>query len=517
MYINEAYKYPEQLLENRMSIEGKVIGCFWKSPELFQDYKEININSFVSEDGRFYYSLGNLLSNKKYEIFDETTVYAFLNENKQLLESFVNKGGYDNIKEVMSVINLNNTSSYIDELFKANIILNLYDEGFNVLSEITIIEEGKEKCIIPIELFKKMTSQQVSEFYEWRLASITLDKQLSDVEIEDFDLDDKFFDDCNAGASMGIPYSTLGLDIDGNKIHGFPRLNDATLGTHKGSVEIISAHSGKGKSNFVMLGRVLPVLESGENVVIMANEMRSDAYKKIFVPMILVYKFKYYGITKRTLTKGNFTEEQWMWIKKAQDYYKKHYKGRVKFIKLDNYGINSVQKIVKKYARQGFGYFLYDVLKGENMASTNIRGEIIETSKQMFRLADKYNVAITCVQQLAIHTENIRYLTAGALSEAKGVKEVVSELILFRWLWDDEYDGEKYDIKPYNYIRDDLTGKYTKTKEYITLDKDKKYAVIFLDKTRNGDSDVQLVYEINLAYNTWKEIGFCKVQNTDRR
>jgi hypothetical protein len=151
------------------------------------------------------------------------------------------------------------------------------------------------------------------------------------------------------------------------------------------------------------------------------------------------------------------------------------------------------------------------------MKDDNVRGCLIENSKTFFRLAEKYKIGVTIVMQLATHMENTRYLTNACLSEAKGVKEVVSELLLFRELWKDEYTGEKMDCKAYRLIKDELTGKYTKTKEFLKLDSEKKYRVFFLDKTRNGEDNQCVLLEFNGAWNCWYEIGFCTISHVDKR
>lgn len=97
----------------------------------------------------------------------------------------------------------------------------------------------------------------------------------------------------------------------------------------------------------------------------------------------------------------------------------------------------------------------------------------------------------------------------------KGVKEVVSELILMRKLWDDEYTGEKFDVKAWKYIKDG-NGKITGSKEYLTLDKDKRYRIMFLDKTRNDEDDICVISRFDGQWNQWKEIGYCNPKHQNR-
>src|SRR5690606_30607468 len=179
-------------------------------------------------------------------------------------------------------------------------------------------------------------------------------------------------------------------------------------------------------------------------------------------------------------------------------------------VKIFDYSIEEVKKIIRKLSKQGFKYVVYDTFKPENSSSATVTGDLIEASKQLLQVAEKEDVCIIITMQLAIYMENTRYLTAATLANAKGVKEVVSELVLMRPVWDDEFPDEKYDIKPFRFKKDPLTGKYTNIKEPITLDPDKKYRILFLDKTRNDEGEIALVYKFDGAWNKWVELGYCK-------
>lgn len=519
-YIVEKYKnLDKRLLEGRLTLEGKIIGCLWNNPDAYDDYRDLNLESFITKDGKFYYELGKDMAKRGYEYFDEVTVSTYLDEKPTLKEGFNNRGGYISIKQAMESVNTKNIPAYIDDLFKKNMIIGFKNEGFNIFDEITVTENNQEKTVIPFELFKNMNSQQVAEWYDWRLQSITMTNAMGNIKIVDLDLDDKFIEACDSGEEMGLPYNILGEDTDGKNIWGSPIMSNATLGIHRGDAELIGAYSGKGKSSYIVENRVLPVVYNGEKICIMANEMNIDKYKGMMLPMILSHFFNYYGITRRNLKKGGFMKdpEKANMIKKAQKFYRENFLGKIKFVELEDYSMESVQRIVKRLARQGVAYFVYDTFKSENMANENTRGKLIENSKTLFQLSKKYNIGMTIVMQLAIHTEGTRYLTSSCLSEAKGVKEVLSEIILFRELWADEYSGEKYDVKPYVYLKDKETGKYTNIKKEITLDPEKKYRIFFLDKTRNGDDGQAILYQFDGSYNRWHEISFCSPSHIDKR
>jgi hypothetical protein len=87
-------------------------------------------------------------------------------------------------------------------------------------------------------------------------------------------------------------------------------------------------------------------------------------------------------------------------------------------------------------------------MKGENLTDGQIWQQLVEDSKQLFQIASKENIAIIPTYQLALHTLNKRYLDETCLSNAKQTKEVCSEIILMRKLWDDEYAGGSKDVSP---------------------------------------------------------------------
>lgn len=72
--------------------------------------------------------------------------------------------------------------------------------------------------------------------------------------------------------------------------------------------------------------------------------------------------------------------------------------------------------------------------------------------------------------------------------------------------------GERYDCRAYTRNRDE-NGNWEKYTTPITLDRQKKYIVAFLDKTRNDEDKQQVLYEVNFSWNSWREIGYCNIKN----
>lgn len=485
-------EYPEILLQNRQMLEANFIFCLWKDPELYGEFKnELNPSKdFITSDGIFYYSLGKELYEMEYQSFDEVTVYTYLQGNTTLLEGFNRRGGQRTVNEIRDILDVNNVETYYDQLLKSNMLLKLHDKGFDVVSEYN-------------SKFKNMTTSDLYDYFEYQLDNVFLNRGAG-VKIEDLDIDDQFLQDCDDGIEKGLSYASTA-----------PILNYHTLGLHRSNVQVFAGFSGTGKTSFVMNSYVMPILDQGESIVIVANEMNIKAWKHILLATILSQKIGYFGLPRKKQKTGNFTQEQWSKLKEAQEYFRKHYMKRIKFAKIYDYSIEDVKRIFRKMSKKGFKYGLFDTFKAENSASEKMTGELIEASKQLLQVAEKEDMCIIITMQLAIYMEGTRYLTAQTLSGAKGVKEVVSELVLMRKLWEDEYTGEKFDVKPWRFKKDSK-GKITGVKEELTLDKDKKYRIMFLDKTRNDEDDMCLLFRFDGAWNVWKELGYCSPKHQNR-
>ncbi|MEI2465149.1 DnaB-like helicase C-terminal domain-containing protein [Niallia taxi] len=482
--MNAIDNYPAELISNRELIEANFIFCLWRNPDLYGDYeKEIRADrDLLTEDGKFYYSLGLEMFNLEYKSFDDASIYSYIEGKEVLKNGFTRRGGYKTVDEIKRILNEDNVDRYYDELVKNNMILQLHDKGFNVIKE--------------LPRFQKMTSKNLYDFYEYQLDNVFLNRG-SGVKIEDLDFDDDFIASCDAGEEMGLSYAST-----------CPLLNFHTLGLHRSNVQIFAGFSGTGKTSFCIHSYILSILDQGEKVVIIANEMNKRAWQHILMATILSQKLDYFGLPRKKQKMGNLAQEQKDKMEEAKAYYNKHYKGRLKFAKIYDYSIDDVKKIIRKMSKQGFNYALYDTFKSEDSSSATMTGELIESSKQLLQIAEKEDVGIIITMQLAIYMENTRYLTAACLSGAKGVKEIVSELVLTRQIWEDEFNGEKFDIKPYRFKKD-AQGKFTKIKEEITLKPDKKYMIVFLDKTRNDEGDTTLLYQFDGSWNKWTEIGYC--------
>lgn len=455
---------------------------------MYGDFENLNINddeTLKTEDGQFYFHLGREMYKQGYKSFDNVTIYTFLESKPTVKKHFEKLGGYPTINELCSLVNPDNVDAYYDKIAKMNTLMTLYDKGFSVLDH--------------MDKFAEMTNQDVYDYYDYLLNSISI-KNSHDIDMETLEIDHKFLDECDEGSAQGLSYGAH-----------CPILNYLTLGVPLGDLYMFGGHSGVGKSSFVFENQILTMTESGIKCAVISNEQRSKDFKQLLLVHILTQELDYWGLTRKKLKLGKFTDEQWEMLEKAATISKEKYKS-IQFVKLFDNDMKKVKRIIKKLAKLGYQAFMFDTMKSEDEIDEAMWQQLLIHSRKLFQIASKENIALICTYQLALHTLNKRYLDASCLSNAKQIKEVFSEMVYARTLWDDEYTGEKFDVKPYQ-LKKDKNGKYSNIREPIELDRDKKYIVVFLDKTRNDDDKIQVLYEFNGRFNKWYEKGYCKVFN----
>jgi hypothetical protein len=350
-----------------------------------------------------------------------------------------------------------------------------------------------------------MTSSQLVDFIEYQINDNDIEV-CNDIQEETLDLTEQEITDIIQGLNMGINY--------GKHSH---ILNYLTMGLPKSDLTMVASYTNGGKSSFVTNNVIIPISEQKIKICIISNEQKSIVYKLLLLTYVLTEKLDYWNINRKKLKSGQWLDEDKKYIAKAREVIKNEYAPYIKFYKVYDYDMKKVNKIAKKFSKIGGEVLIYDTMKysGEDDSTWM---SLLQDSKDLFQICSKNNLAGVVTFQLAIRTKNkVRIIDESLLSNGTQVAEVFSEMIGFRDIWDDEYDGGDADIKPYKYKKD-ANGKFTKEKEYfkITKDSTKKYKIFFHFKTRNDDVGTQILYEFQGYQNKWIEKGYCAVVGKNR-
>ena len=472
--------------DGREKIEACFTFCFWKDPTLYDDYKGVNEETdetLMTEDAKFYFNLGRAMRKTGLNKFDNISTESFLADKPKIKEKYDGYGGWHEIHQLMSLVNPENVESYYDEIAKRN--------------SLSIICRKYEELFLDVDRFKNSSNEDVFNAFDYINNQVSLNTG-REAKIETLVVNDKDIEEFNRGEAVGISYSKAA-----------PLLNYTTLGLPVGDIYLLAGHSGSGKSSFAF-NIAINVASEGTPVCILSNEMQIQAYKNMLLAHVLTHDLGYWKLTRKKLKIGNFNVEELDILKQAAEITKEKYKNLF-FIKLfDNDG-NIVMKQMKRINRlHGVCAFIWDTYKSDD-TTDEIWKQLLMSSRKVFNLIAKEKWSLICTFQLALYTTNQRYLDAGCLSSSKQIKEVVSELIMVRKLWQDEYTGERCDCKPFRFSKES-----NKIKEQITLDKDKTYVVAIVDKTRNDENAKNILFQWDSQWNYWRELGFCTIVNEHR-
>lgn len=452
----------------------------WKDPDSIADYTNVvNGKDIVTDDGMFYYGLAQQMYNLGYHNFDNMTVHTFLADKKTLRKGFEERGGFATVEEITSLLDLENFETYYDELIKNNIILDLYDSGFNVMQEL-----GK---------INQMTSSQVYDYFDYKINNVFVDKVAKLKAVDLCDGYESYVDNWDKGIMKGFPI-------------GFPILNYRLAGVHKKNLLLHLTHIGNGKTTSSLLFYVLPAINNGENVCIVANEQGVEEFRQMILSTVLFNEIGYYKINRQKFIHGGFSQEDRAAIKEAENWLKTQ-KGKIIFIETSDYSIGNVKKIIRKYSKVGYGLFLFDTMKPELENSNTAWADFSETAKELFLTAKKEDVALIATAQLSSESMARQYLDLSCVGKSRAIAETATQVVMFRTL----SDKEKETISVYNLHKDGKTGKFTSVRDVVELDPLKDYIVLFTPKNRFGDTQPQIVYERNMAWNKLREVGLTHI------
>ena len=506
-------KYPEELLNGRLTIEGNLVALLFKDPSLYDDIgSDINEQTMLTKSGRFLFSLGKLLKDKGYNVFDEVTVYSVVPEEiKDRLDGI---GGWKAVQKLTSVVNEDNSDAIIDAINKSNVLLRLYESGFNVNKEITV----KGNKTTPVKLFERWDTQSVLSWYEEKIANCGVDVRSDIIEDEGYvDFNDSFLDGLKKGKERGISIASAGTDVKGEIIDTFRFLDSDLRGLKPGTLNAIGGASGTGKST-IMLNIVMSLASQGVKTVIINNEMKKSDYMIMILCWILYKVFHYTNLTRGKLSDGDLSEEDLDMIHKAREYYQQNYGKYIKIVTLTDANMKlSLQIAKKEILRNGMNCVVIDTFKitmdGEDSKNSNFWMQLIEDSRAYNKLCSKYNIIGLMTIQLAINAENQLFLSANCLSMSKQIKEILSVLLLCRPLKSYEREaGSPYDIRAFRSKKNEETGEWTEAP--YRLDPNENYTVLFRDKNRrgvdSGSDGIAYLLKQRLRYGVFSESSKCR-------
>ena len=324
----------------------------------------------------------------------------------------------------------------------------------------------------------------------------------------------------------------------------FKRLTREFKGLRKGETMAVSMPSNSGKSRFTIYMVANLSLLYKKRVLVISNEMSEEKMKLCLMTTIInnpeiqklhgknlhktegeLLEFKFradegsdvekdedgFIIQKKGETREEFVKRLARISKEFRDtiavtdWMEKEVNNFIYFINITDHTNDELQKVIMNYYyMKHIEYVFYDTLKTDTEHIGNGE-EVKKTATILSNLAQNFNMFIFSTLQL---TETATWpinLTINDLQSSRTVKEVLDTLCLVKQInrenyKDYEYSIEEMDEKCYNLV------KYN--------DPNVRYYACVVDKNRAG-AKPKLLFRLNLAYNSWEELGYLKLKQHD--
>lgn len=466
--------------------------CMFEDPEMLNIYKSILYNEgskYSSEKAKDRFNFSK----------DSEEVYELKNK---LVESVKNKDY--NIEKI-----------YV-ELKKLFILRKAYIETPEENIQDKIIE------ITEYELYNKMSAEEVESTIE----QVKVTQKFKQSVLSD-----------NLVSFLESGENELANGLD----YPFPIITEVFKGIRKGETMAFAMPSNSGKSRLTIDLAAYTALIHKKKVLVISNEMSEEKMKLCLITTIInnpeiqkihgqnvkisegeLLEFKFRPDNKKdvkvdeegyVLKEDGETQKQF--VKrltsissdfnktiKAIEWASKQIDNSIYFINITDHTNDELKKvIINYYYKEHIGYVFYDTLKTDTDNIGNPE-EIKKTATILSNLAQNFNIYICSSLQLAESQTSPINLNVNDLAVSRTVKEVLDTLCLFKQISRDNLDEYEYSLKEVD-------------TKFFDLEKsdnpDVRYYACVIDKNRAG-AKPKLVFKLNLAYNSWEELGYLRLK-----
>ena len=321
----------------------------------------------------------------------------------------------------------------------------------------------------------------------------------------------------------------------------FPILSSVFKGIRKGETMAFAMPSNSGKSRFTIDISAYTAFVHKKKVLVISNEMSEEKMKLCLITTVLnnpemqklhgqkisktegeLLEFKFrpnknenvevdqdgFIVKQKNETRKEFVQR----LKKVSDEFNKtiavtdwlneQINNSIYFINITDHTNDELKKVIMNYYyKEKIEYVFYDTLKTDT-ANIGNGEEIKRTATILSNLAQNFNMFICSTLQLAESTTMPINLTVNDLAVSRTVKEVLDTLCLIKQIMREDLDKYEYSLK-------EVDTKFFKLKKYD--DPDERYYACVVDKNRAG-AKPKLLFNLNLAYNRWNELGYLKLK-----
>ncbi len=328
---------------------------------------------------------------------------------------------------------------------------------------------------------------------------------------------------------------TNGLDLP------FPILTEVFKGIRKGETMAYAMPSNSGKSRFAINIAAYTAFVNKKKVLMISNEMSEEKMKLCLITTILNnpelqklhgqklhkseneildFKFRPDNVEEVNLDEDGFIlkgekETHREFIERlskistefnktieATDWVNKQINNSIYFINITDHTNDELKKVIMNYYyKEQIEYVFYDTLKTDT-ANIGNGEEIKRTATILSNIAQNFGIFICSSLQLSETSTLPINLDINDLAVSRTVKEVLDTLCLIKQINRDTYQNYEYSLK-------EVDTEFYDLKRYE--DPDVRYYSCIVDKNRAGPKP-KLLFRLNLAYNSWEELGYLRLK-----
>ena len=321
----------------------------------------------------------------------------------------------------------------------------------------------------------------------------------------------------------------------------FPILSSVFKGVRKGETMAFAMPSNSGKSRFTINLASYIAFKHKKKVLIISNEMSEEKVRLCLITTILnnpelqelhgqkisktegellEFKFRPDDAKKVKVDEDGFVlkeekETQKQFAKRlssisteynrtisATQWLNKQINNSIYFINITDHTNDELKKVIMNYYyKEHIEYMFYDTLKTDTENIGNGE-ELKKTATILSNLAQNFNIFIGSTLQLTESSTLPINLNINDLAVSRTVKEVLDTLCLMKQINRENYND-------YEYSLEEVDTKFYKLEN--SKDPDVRHYACVVDKNRAG-AKPKLLFRLNLAYNTWEELGYLRLK-----
>lgn len=497
----------DELTYSNVQSEFLFIGALYKQPDTYLMYGE-SIRSaydFSDEATKFFYNLFEIMYKTFSQDFSERNINTFVTMDETRFAEYNRFSGYRTIKEWAAGANLNDVKNYYSTIKKYSVIREYKRKGFPV------------ENVMKSKRFPYMTAEEITQIVIGAASKVNT---VILCEKESVVVNSKMEDiqkDYLITPQMGLTTPWYGYDL-------------LFRGCREEKTIFDGALSNEGKTRKLMQLAAHIALVEEQSVLVLSNEMSEEDLRScLLVTVINNEEYKqFHGVDiakpETEIVLGRYRDDdtgEFLVRAEGEDedeYYDRVFNCSTEFRKVQkvaqwldqkreknlffkdvgmDYSDKALEMCIKKHKElYGIKYYCYDTLKGYR---TDDWASVKQTATMLKELMKNEKLFMYAVFQMTDDSTfcDVFDLTSNNIANAKQIKHVADHLVLNMRINKDDY--HKYEYEPFD--KEEDWG------DRRSLDPDKVYYGTKIEKNRAADKSKLLLFEVDLNYNTWYNVG----------